>query len=100
MTDEPTDPPDDAPPDDDGPTGAPAADRADGTARPAGFDQLQAAAHEVISAVRGVLDVAEDLLQDPRTADAVATALSSIERAAGRAAATGRNAARGWAARQ
>lgn len=64
-----------------------------GSERPAlAVDQLQAAGQELIGAMRAVLDVAEELLSDPRTADAVSSALSSLERAATRAAATGRRA--------
>jgi hypothetical protein len=89
----PQDPADEPPPDDLG-------EDTTEEPHPPGFDQLQTAAHEVISAFRAVLDVAEDLLHDPRTAEAVGSALSTVERAAGRAAATGRSAARGWSARQ
>ncbi len=65
---------------------------------PLPLDQLQAAGRELIGAMRALLDVADDLLSDPRTADAVESALSSLERAASRAAVTGRRAATNWSA--
>ena len=64
------------------------------------LDQLQAAGRELIGAVRAVLDVAEDLLDDPRTAEAVSATFASLERAATRAAATGRTAADAWVGRR
>jgi hypothetical protein len=49
-----------------------------------GIEALQAAAAEAISAARAVLDVAEELLTDPRTAAAVSNVLGSMARSATR----------------
>ena len=49
-----------------------------------GIEALQAAAAEAISAARAVLDVAEELLTDPRTAAAVSNAIGSMARSATR----------------
>lgn len=97
MTDEPRDA-HDADAADTGADGGESPGAASSERPPLGLDQLQAAGQELIGAMRAVLDVAEDLLSDPRTADAVGSALSSIERAATRAAATGRRATSGWTA--
>jgi len=43
-----------------------------------GIEHLQAAAFEVISAVRAFLDVAEDLVRDPSTAAGLATSLMDV----------------------
>lgn len=56
-----------------------------------GPEWFRATAQEVISAVRGVLDVAENLLDDPRTAEAVGATFAAFERAAGRATAAARH---------
>jgi hypothetical protein len=45
-----------------------------------GIEALQAAATEAISAARAVLDVAEELVGDPRTAEAVSNLLGSVAR--------------------
>jgi hypothetical protein len=49
-----------------------------------GVEALQAAAAEAISAARAVLDVAEELLTDPRTATAVSNLIGSMARGATR----------------
>jgi hypothetical protein len=49
-----------------------------------GIEALQAAAAEAISAARAVLDVAEELLTDPRTAAAVSNVIGSMARGATR----------------
>jgi hypothetical protein len=49
-----------------------------------GIEALQSAAAEAISAARAVLDVAEDLVTDPRTAAAVSDLIGSIGRNAPR----------------
>ena len=45
-----------------------------------GIESMQAAAAEAIAAARAMLDVAEELLTDPRTASAVSNMLSSLAR--------------------
>jgi hypothetical protein len=45
-----------------------------------GLDHLQAAAHEMISAARSMLDAVEEVLQDPRAAASVAVAFSALGR--------------------
>jgi hypothetical protein len=45
-----------------------------------GIEALQAAATEAIAAARAVLDVAEELVADPRTAAAVTNLLGSVPR--------------------
>jgi hypothetical protein len=45
-----------------------------------GIEALQAATAEAIAAARAVLDVAEELVTDPRTAAAVSNLLSSVGR--------------------
>lgn len=47
-----------------------------------GLDHLRAAAGELIQACRAVLDVAEDLLDDPATASAVADGFGALLRGA------------------
>ena len=54
----------------------------DGDARADGLDHLRAAAGELIQACRAVLDVAEELLDDPATVSAVADGLGSLLRGA------------------
>lgn len=64
----------------------------DGDARGDGLEHLRAAAGELIQACRAVLDVAEELLDDPATVGAVAEGLGSLLRGAadlGRRAAAG-----------
>ncbi|MCB1038191.1 MAG: hypothetical protein KDA94_01465 [Acidimicrobiales bacterium] len=71
-----------------------------------GLDHLQRAAREVISASRALLDLAEELVEDPRTAAGVVDLLGSVAtraraageaagRAAGRAGPSGRTSAQG-----
>jgi hypothetical protein len=50
-----------------------------------GLAHLQAAARELIAAARAVLDVAEDLIEDPGTVSAVVDAVGSVFRTAARA---------------
>ncbi len=47
-----------------------------------GLDHLQAAAKEMIKAARALLDVAEELVEDPSTVTAVVGALGSLVQAA------------------
>lgn len=54
----------------------------DGDARSDGLDHLRAAGGELIQACRAVLDVAEELLDDPATVAAVAEGLGSLLRGA------------------
>jgi hypothetical protein len=63
----------------------------DGNARDDGLEHLRAAAGELIQACRAVLDVAEELLDDPATVGAVADGIGSLLRGA---ADLGRRAAR------
>jgi hypothetical protein len=49
-----------------------------------GIEALQAAAAEAITAARAVLDVAEELVSDPRTAAAVSNMIGSMGRGAHR----------------
>ena len=51
----------------------------------AGLDHLQQAAREVIAASRAMLDVAEELVDDPHAVAAVVGAFGSLAKAAGRA---------------
>ena len=60
-----------------------------------GLEHLQAAARELIAAARAVLDVAEELVNDPETVSTVVGAVSGLVQAAGRAAAAGTGAAGG-----
>jgi hypothetical protein len=48
----------------------------------AGLAHLQAAARELIEAARAVLDVASDLVEDPKAVTAVADTLGSLVRTA------------------
>jgi hypothetical protein len=50
-----------------------------------GLAHLQAAARELIQAARAMLDVAEELVDDPASAGAVTEALGAIVRTAARA---------------
>jgi len=59
------------------------ADREDRAAD--GLAHLQAAARELIAAARAMLDVAEDLVEDPGTVTAVVDAFGSVVRTAARA---------------
>jgi hypothetical protein len=54
----------------------------DGEARNDGLEHLRAAAGELIQACRAVLDVAEELLDDPATVGAVADGIGSLLRGA------------------
>lgn len=49
-------------------------------------DHLRAAAHELIGAVRGFLDVAEELIDDPKAGEAVVDTVTSLAEAARRGA--------------
>jgi hypothetical protein len=48
-----------------------------------GFDHLQTAAHEMIAAARSMLDACEELLEDPKAGDAIASVIGSVARAVG-----------------
>jgi hypothetical protein len=52
-----------------------------------GLGHLQTAALELIAAARAFLDVSEELVRDPGTADAISAAISSLANAARTAAA-------------
>ncbi len=47
-----------------------------------GLDHLQRAARETISAMRALLDAAEELVEDPRRAETLAATLGSLAEAA------------------
>ena len=49
-----------------------------------GLDHLQRAARETIAAMRTLLDVAEELVEDPRAAETLVTTLGSLASAATR----------------
>jgi hypothetical protein len=49
-----------------------------------GFQHLQAAAHELIQAARALLDVAEDLVDDPATLGTLVGAVDALRDAARR----------------
>ncbi len=57
-----------------------------------GIEAVQAAATEVITAARAMLDVVEGLVHDPQAASVVLDAFTSIARAATRLAPTGERA--------
>jgi hypothetical protein len=57
-----------------------------------GLDHLQRAAREMIAASRALLDVAEELVEDPHTVGAVVGAVGSFAKMATRAARPGRRA--------
>ena len=63
-------------------------DSADGAGRSDRTDEamahLQAAAHEMIKAARAFLDVAEDLVTDPKASETVLKVFDSVADAAGR----------------
>lgn len=44
----------------------------------AGLEHLQRAAHEVIAATRALLDVAEELVDDPKAASSIVDLLGSV----------------------
>jgi hypothetical protein len=48
-----------------------------------GLEHLQAAAREMIAAARSVLDACEELLDDPRAGETVASIVGSVARAVG-----------------
>jgi hypothetical protein len=54
----------------------------DKTADPAreGLEHLQAAAHEMIAAARSMLDAVEEILEDPRAANSMASAFGTMSR--------------------
>ena len=66
---------------DDGASGGPAAD----PRVQAGLDHLQQAAREIIAASRAMLDLAEELVDDPHAVGAVVGVFGSLAKAAGRA---------------
>ncbi|MGI8710505.1 MAG: hypothetical protein ACR2LA_05890 [Acidimicrobiales bacterium] len=68
----------------DGPGGRPDPDEPEDPRLRAGFDHLQAAAHEMIAATRAFLDAAEQVVDDPRAPDAVAGLVGSLASLAGR----------------
>jgi NADH:ubiquinone oxidoreductase subunit D len=45
-----------------------------------GLEHLQTAAHEMIAAARSMLDAVEELLDDPRAATSMATAVGTVSR--------------------
>ena len=49
-------------------------------------DHLRAAAHELIGAVRGFLDIAEELVDDPKATDAIVDTVTTLAEAARRGA--------------
>lgn len=53
-------------------------DRSSDPSVQAGLDHLQRAAHEVIAASRALLDVAEDLVDDPQAASGLVDLLGSV----------------------
>src|SRR4051812_15175956 len=64
-------------PEDDGEANGHAGDHADPRLA-AGWEHLQRAAHEVIAASRALLDVAEELVEDPKAAGALTDVLGSL----------------------
>lgn len=60
---------------------------ADETATTTGMEHLQAAARELIAAFRSVLDVAEELVEDPATVKEAVTVFGDVARQAARQAA-------------
>ncbi len=48
-----------------------------------GFEHLQAAAHEMIAAARSMLDACEELLEDPRPGETLASMVGSVARVVG-----------------
>jgi hypothetical protein len=57
-----------------------------GTQATEAVDHLRAAAHELIGAVRGFLDVAEELVDDPKAGEALVDTVASFAQAARRGA--------------
>jgi hypothetical protein len=55
----------------------------------AGIDHLQRAAREVIAASRALLDVAEELVEDPKAASGIIDLLGSVAARAGRTPGSG-----------
>jgi len=55
-------------------------DEATGESARAGFEHLEAAAHEMIAAARSMLDAVEELLDDPRTAASITAAVTTVGR--------------------
>ena len=48
-----------------------------------GLEHLQTAAHEMIAAARSLLDACEEVLEDPRASETLASIVSSVSRAVG-----------------
>ena len=48
-----------------------------------GLEHLQAAAHEMIAAARSMLDACEELLDDPRAGETLASMVGSVARVVG-----------------
>jgi hypothetical protein len=48
-----------------------------------GVEHLQAAAHEMIAAARSMLDACEEVLEDPRASETLASILGSVSRVVG-----------------
>jgi hypothetical protein len=48
-----------------------------------GLDHLQAAAHEMIAAARSLLDACEEVLEDPRAGETLASIAGSVSRLVG-----------------
>lgn len=55
-----------------------------------GLDHLQQAARETIAAARAMLDVAEELVEDPRAAETFVSTMSALAEAAARSTPIGR----------
>jgi hypothetical protein len=48
-----------------------------------GLEHLQAAAHEMIAAARSMLDACEEMLEDPRAGETLASIVGSVARVVG-----------------
>ena len=48
-----------------------------------GLEHLQAAAHEMIAAARSMLDACEEMLEDPRASETLASIFGSVSRVVG-----------------
>lgn len=48
-----------------------------------GLEHLQAAAHEMIAAARSLLDACEEVLEDPRASETLASIFGSVSRVVG-----------------
>ena len=48
-----------------------------------GVEHLQAAAHEMIAAARSMLDACEEVLEDPRATETLASIFGSVSRVVG-----------------